>query len=72
MFSKQKLKISVLENSSLLHSILIVINLKIYGDFYNEFVNYIGPELESESQEEEYEVEGRELDVYRERDADVS
>ena len=42
------------------------------GDFYNEFVNYIGPELESESQEEEYEVEGRELDVYRERDADVS
>ena len=72
MFSKQKLKISVLENSSLLHSILIVINLKIYGDFYNEFVNYIGPKLELESQEEEYEVERRELDVYRERDADVS
>ena len=33
------------------------------GDFYNEFVNCIGPELESEPQEEEYEVEGRKLDV---------
>ena len=43
------------------------------GDFYNEFVNYIGPELESGSEEEEeYEFEGRELDVYKERDADVS
>ena len=43
------------------------------GDLYDEFGNYVGPELESESEEEEeYEVEGRELDVYRERDADVS
>ena len=43
------------------------------GDLYDEFGNYIGPELESESEEEEeYEVEGRELDVYKERDADVS
>ena len=43
------------------------------GDLPDKFGNYIGPELESESEEEEeYEVEGRELDVYRERDADVS
>ena len=43
------------------------------GDLYDEFGNYIGPELESESEEEEeYEFEGRELDVYKERDADVS
>ena len=41
------------------------------GRLYDEFINYIGPKLESES-EEEYEVERRELDVYRERDADVS
>ena len=42
------------------------------GDLYNEFDNYIEPELESESEEEEeYEVEGREIDVYRERDQDV-
>ena len=67
MFSKQKYL-------SLLYSILIVIYLKMDGDWYGEFGNYIGPELEleSEKEEEEYEVEGRELDVYRERDADVS
>ena len=36
------------------------------SDLYDEFGNYTGPELVSES-EEEYEVEGRGLDVYRER-----
>ena len=48
-------------------------NFKIDGDLYDEFDNYIRLELVSEfEKEEEYEIERRGLDVYRECDVDVS